>query len=120
MDARKLLNSALRKIPDNYSREPIMVTSFYRETIKQNRSYVAVSEAVLDGYKGSYTKVADMDRVKIFKGRKSMNVKKMDTVLVKLQGGPQTMFLLDIVKNPMELLEKEAMAYYVYQMGGEL
>ncbi|MBA7580691.1 hypothetical protein ES708_22585 [subsurface metagenome] len=30
------------------------------------------------------------------------------------------MFLLDIVKNPMELLEKEAMAYYVYQMGGEL
>lgn len=118
MDARKLLNSALRKIPDNYSREPVMVTSFYRETIKQNRSYVAVSEAVLDGYKGSYTKVSDMDRVKIFKGRKSMNVKKMDTVLVKLQGGPQTMFLLDIVKNPMELFEKEAMPYYVYQMGG--
>jgi hypothetical protein len=28
------------------------------------------------------------------------------------------MFLLDIVKNPMELFEKEVMGYYVYQMGG--
>ena len=118
MDARELLNRALRKIPDNYSKEPVMVTSFYRETIKQNRNYVAVSEAVLDGYKGSYSSIADMDRVKIFKGRKSTDVKKMDTVLVKLQGGPRTMFILDIVKNPMELFDDEAMAYYIYQMGG--
>ena len=118
MDARELLNRALRKIPDNYSKEPVMVTSFYRETIKQNRNYVAVSEAVLDSYKGSYKSIADMDRVKIFKGRKSTDVKKMDTVLVKLQGGPRTMFILDIVKNPLELFDDEAMAYYIYQMGG--
>jgi len=59
-----------------------------------------------------------MDRVKIFKGRNSQDVKKMDTVLFKLQGGPQTMFLLDIVKNPGELFEDEIMDYYIYQMGG--
>jgi hypothetical protein len=59
-----------------------------------------------------------MDRVKIFKGRKSQDVKKMDTVLFKLQGGPQTMFLLDIVKNPGELFDSEIMDYYIYQMGG--
>jgi len=96
----------------------VMLTSFYRETIKQNRNFVSVSEAVLDGYKSSYTNVGDMDRVKIFKGRKSQDVKKMDTVLFKLQGGPQTMFLLDIVKNPGELFEDEIMDYYIYQMGG--
>jgi hypothetical protein len=28
------------------------------------------------------------------------------------------MFLLDVVKNPMELFEVESMDYYVYQMGG--
>jgi hypothetical protein len=95
-----------------------MLTSFYRETIKQNRNFVSVSEAVLDGYKSSYTNVSDMDRVKIFKGRKSQDVKKMDTVLFKLQGGPQTMFLLDIVKNPGELFDSEIMDYYIYQMGG--
>jgi hypothetical protein len=117
-DARELVNTALNRIPENYSAEPVMVTSFYRETIKQNRHYVAVSEAVLDGYKGSYTNPSDLDRVKIFKGRKSTDVKKMDTVLFKLQGGPQTMFILDVVKNPLELFEREVMNYYIYQMGG--
>ncbi|MFC2098129.1 carboxypeptidase-like regulatory domain-containing protein [Bacteroidota bacterium] len=117
-DARELVNQALGSIKNNYSQQAVMVTSFYRETIKQDRNYVAVSEAVLDGYKASYASIADMDRVKIFKGRKSSDVMKMDTILFKLQGGPKTMFLLDIVKNPMELFEKEAMGYYIYQMGG--
>ena len=117
-DARNLLTMALQSIPDNYSTKPVMMTSFYRETIKQNRNFVSVSEAVLDGYKSSYTNVSDMDRVKIFKGRKSQDVKKMDTVLFKLQGGPQTMFMLDIVKNPGELFETEIMDYYIYHMGG--
>ncbi len=117
-DARDLLNMALQSIPDNYSANPVMLTSFYRETIKQNRNFVSVSEAVLDGYKSSYTNAGDMDRVKIFKGRNSQDVKKMDTVLFKLQGGPQTMFLLDVVKNPGELFEDEIMDYYIYQMGG--
>jgi hypothetical protein len=117
-DARDLLTMAMQSIPDNYSRDAMMMTSFYRETIKQNRNFVSVSEAVLDGYKSSYTNISEMDRVKIFKGRKSQDVKKMDTVLFKLQGGPQTMFMLDIVKNPGELFEPEIMDYYIYQMGG--
>jgi hypothetical protein len=117
-DARELLIMALQSISRNYSTDPVMMTSFYREAIKQNRSFVSVSEAVLDGYKSSYTSLADLDRVKIFKGRKSQDVKKMDTVLFKLQGGPQTMFMLDIVKNPGELFDNEAMTYYTYQMGG--
>jgi len=117
-DARELLSEALRRVPENYSNKPVMVTAFYRETIKQNRNYVAVSEAVLDGYKSSYTNIAETDRVKIFKGRKSTDVRKMDTVLLKLQGGPRTTFLLDIVKNPIDLLEEEVLEYYTYQMGG--
>jgi hypothetical protein len=117
-DARDLLRMALQNIPENFSNDPVMMTSFYRETVKQNRNYVSVSEAVLDGYKASYTNLGDLDRVKIFKGRKSQDVMKMDTVLFKLQGGPQTMFMLDIVKNPGELFDEEIMEYYIYQMGG--
>ncbi len=117
-EARDLLTAALRNIPNNYSNRPIMVTTFYRETIRQNRSYVSVAEAVIDGYKSSYTNDIDADRLKIFKGRKSQDVKKMDTLLFKLQGGPQTMFMLDIVKNPLELLSEESMLNYNYQMGG--
>jgi len=117
-DARELLREALHRVPQNYSNKPVMVTAFYRETIKQNRNYVAVSEAILDGYKSSYTNIAETDRVKIFKGRKSTDVRKMDTVMLKLQGGPRTTFLLDIVKNPIDLFEEEVLEYYTYQMGG--
>jgi hypothetical protein len=56
--------------------------------------------------------------VKIFKGRKSQDVKKMDTIMFKLQGGPHTMFMLDVVKNPIEFLDEENMGLYRYQMGG--
>jgi len=117
-EARDLINAALRMIPENYSNDPVMLTTFYRESVKQNRNYVSVSEAVLDGYKSSYVNPSDFDRVKIFKGRKSQDVKKMDTIVFKLQGGPQTMFMLDIVKNPGQLLEEESLDMYRYQMGG--
>jgi hypothetical protein len=118
LDPKTLIRTAIGKIPENYSNQPVMMTSFYRETVKQNRSYVAVAEAVLDAYKASYRGTTESDRIKVFKGRKSQDVKKMDTVLFKFQGGPYTSFLLDIVKNPGDILSEDALEYYNYQMGG--
>ncbi len=117
-DPNDLLRLAKAKIPENYRTNPLMFTSFYRETIKQNRHYVSISEAVLDIYKSGYSNSFDYDRVKIYKGRKSMDVKKMDTVLFKLQGGPKTSVLLDVVKNPASLLSEEYMIYYDYKFSG--
>ena len=99
-DPVELLKMAYRRINENYNTDPEMQVGFYRETVKQNRTYVAVAEAVLDVYKSPYTSLMDYDRVRIFKGRKSEDVKKMDTLMFKLQGGPRTSFLLDVVKNP--------------------
>lgn len=118
IDPRELVRTAIGKIPENYSNQPVMMTAFYRETIKQNRSYVAIAEAVLDAYKSSYTNATEADRIKVFKGRKSQDVKKMDTVLFKFQGGPYTSFLLDLVKNPGDLLSEDALDFYNYKMGG--
>lgn len=117
-DPEGLLRMALAKIPKNYSTEPVMMTGFYRETIKQNRSYVSIAEAVLNAYKSSYTKLIDEDRVKIYKGRKGEDLKKMDTVYFKFQGGPKTIFMLDVVKNPETLLSGEYMDYYTYKLSG--
>lgn len=97
-DARGIVESAIRNIKKNYSEVPNMMTGFYRETIKQRREYVSISEAVLDIYKASYTSGLD-DQVKIYKGRKGSDVKKADTLMVQLQGGPNVSMLLDIVKN---------------------
>jgi hypothetical protein len=94
------------------------MTSFYRETIKQNKNYVAVAEAVIDIYKAPYFKTAENDRSKIFKGRKSQDVKKMDTVIVKMQGGAYTALLLDLVKNPGDILSEELFELYDYKLEG--
>lgn len=114
----ELLNSALEKVQQNYSNVPEMQTSFYRETIKQDKKYVAVSEAVIDIYKAPYKTSFDFDRMKIYKGRKSRDVKRMDTILVKLQGGPKTSLLLDVVKNPGDILDRESFEYYKYELAG--
>lgn len=118
LDPEILIRTAIHKIPENFSKNPVMMTSFYRETVKQNRNYVAVAEAVLDAYKSPYSNTGESDRIKVFKGRKSQDVKKMDTVLFKFQGGPYTSFLLDIAKNPGDLLSEDALEYYDYKMGG--
>jgi hypothetical protein len=118
LDPEVLVRTAIRKIPENFGNNPVMMTSFYRETVRQNRSYVAVAEAVLDAYKSSYSNPGESDRIKVFKGRKSQDVKKMDTVLFKFQGGPYTSFLLDIAKNPGDILSEDALKYYDYKMGG--
>jgi hypothetical protein len=100
IDPVQLLTEALNKVKENYAVNPEMQTGFYRETIKQNRNYVSISEAVLDIYNSGYRENFDADRVKIYKGRKSKDVKRMDTILVKFQGGPRTAMYLDIIKNP--------------------
>jgi len=97
-DARAVVEMALNNIKKNYSEVPNMMTGFYRETIRQRREYVSISEAVVDIYKAAYTGYQD-DQVKIYKGRKGINVKKADTLMVQLQGGPNIAMLLDIVKN---------------------
>lgn len=119
LDARYLVAEAIEKIRNNYSVQPLMVTTFYRENIRKGRKYVAVSEAVLRGYKASYASIFDLDRVSILKARKSSDFKNRDTVILKLQGGPLTMFKLDFVKDPGELIDKNVMPYYQYHLSGQ-
>jgi hypothetical protein len=97
-DARGMVEMALRNIRKNYSEVPNMMTGFYREAIRQRRDYLSISEAVVNIYKAPYSGWQN-DEVKIYKSRKGSNVKKADTLMVQLQGGPNVSMLLDIVKN---------------------
>ncbi len=115
-DALELIMDALRGIKDNYSSDPMMMRGFYRETIQRGRNYVSISEAVVDIYKGAYSNDFQFDQVKLFKGRKSADVQKMDTVLFKVQGGPNTAILLDVVKNPYILLSEEYFDIYNFHL----
>lgn len=115
-DAMALIADLLSNVRNNYSSEPMMMRGFYRETILRGRNYVSISEAVVDIFKGSYGNEFQMDQVKLFKGRKSADVERMDTVLFKVQGGPNTTILLDVVKNPYVLLSADYSEIYNFQI----
>jgi hypothetical protein len=115
-DARGMVEMALHNIKKNYSEVPNMMTGFYRETIRQRRDYLSISEAVVDIYKAPYTAVQN-DQVKIYKGRKGSNVKKADTLMVQLQGGPNIAMLLDIVKNTDLSIALDNLDNYKFELG---
>ncbi|MEX0987773.1 MAG: carboxypeptidase-like regulatory domain-containing protein [Bacteroidales bacterium] len=117
-NAEDLIADILRNIRKNYSNKEMMMTAFYRETISKRRNYVSISEAVIDIYKSAYNTDFGFDMAKLIQGRKSADVEKMDTILFKVQGGPVTTLLLDIVKNPHLLLSEEYKKVYNFRITG--
>jgi len=115
-DARRLVEMAMKSVKKNYSEVPNMMTGFYRETVKQKRDYLSISEAVIDIYKAPYGSYLN-DQVRIFKGRKGTNVKKADTLMVQLQGGPNVSMLLDIVKNTDLSIALDNLDNYLFEFG---
>ena len=115
-DARGIVEMAIRNIRKNYSDAPNMMTGFYRESIRQRRDYVSIAEAVVDIYKAPYSNNQD-DQVKIYKGRKGTNVKKADTLMVQLQGGPNVAMLIDIVKNTDLSIALDNLDNYQFEFG---
>ncbi len=114
-DPTALISAALKNIPENYGKSPSVCTAFYRESIMQNKKYVGVAEAVLDIYKSRYGNDFERDRIKVFKGRKSQDLKRIDTMVFKLQGGHHVAMLLDLAKNPQNFMDATTFDQYNYQ-----
>lgn len=98
-DALSMIKMAISRVNDNYSQKPVQMTAFYREMIKKGNTYVSINEAVLDINKASYLGYR-ADQIGIFKARGSYDMNRIDTLLVKFQGGPNSSLDLDIMKDP--------------------
>ena len=101
------------KIGENYSNEETQMTAFYRETIKKNKTYASLSEAVVDIYKQPY-ETYKTDVVKMYKARKRTDYTKVDTLVFKLMGGPFNSLYLDVMKNPSMIFTDEMMKNYEF------
>ena len=114
---RELVEIAIRKIPENYSRKPELLQTFYRETAMKRKHYIYVAEGVEDMYKTPYTRNIGRDRVAIVKGRRLLSQKQGDTLGIKVMGGPVLPVQLDVVKNQEMLLNKENLDAYNFSFG---
>lgn len=115
-DPKTIITQAMNKVGANYSEHANTLTGFYRETIKQRRDYISIAEAITEIYKTPYGFTLESDKVKILKGRKGSNVKKADTLTVKMQGGPHVSLYLDIAKYPEILLSPDEIDNYDYEI----
>jgi len=118
LDPIAIVEKAISNIPKNYESVPNLMTGFYRETIRKNRTYVSIGEAVVEIFKAPYDSDVRFDGARIYKGRKGTDVEKMDTVLFKLQGGPVSVLELDLAKNTETVLTRDAMQNYNYSLSG--
>jgi len=110
-DAEALVRETLKQKGENYFDDPTLMTAFYRETIKKRRQNVSLSEAVVNIYKMPYNS-SKKDGVKLYKARKSTDYSKLDTLALKLQGGPFNALFVDVMKYPEYIFTDETLENY--------
>jgi hypothetical protein len=95
-NAEALVKKVFENKEKNNLDQPVLMTAFYRETIKKRNRNVSLTVAVVDLYKQSYLNKS-RDVMKLNKARKRTDFKVLDSVAFKLQGGPSSRLLLGVM-----------------------
>ncbi|WP_299361068.1 carboxypeptidase-like regulatory domain-containing protein [Winogradskyella sp.] len=112
-DAESLVRKVFKSKNESHQNESVYMTAFYRETIKRRNRNVSLTEAVVNVMK--YPNNSSVpDAIKLNKARKSTDYKRLDTVSVKLQGGPFSTIYLDIMKYPEYIFTDETIPNYSF------
>lgn len=110
-DAKSLLRATLKKKSELYNNNNTLMTAFYRETIKKRRRNASLSEAVVRIHKRPYSSYKK-DAIELVKSRKKTDYSRLDTLAVKLQGGPFSNLYTDIIKYPEFIFTNEDIPLY--------
>ncbi|MCE1156748.1 MAG: carboxypeptidase-like regulatory domain-containing protein, partial [Bacteroidales bacterium] len=98
----------------NYPEQEMLMTAFYRESIRKGRTYVSLAEAVVDIQKQPYTSYK-YDAARLYKARKQTDYTRLDTLVFKLMGGPYNSLYLDVMKNPQILFTDRVFDNYRFR-----
>ena len=118
-DASEMVKMMLANKTKNLQVDPGLMTAFYRETIKKNRSYASLSEAVVEIAKKAYNDNRP-DVVALYKSRKKADYARLDTLSFKLMGGPFNTLYLDVMKYPEVLFTEDMMSNYEFSFDKSL
>jgi len=112
-DARAIVEAMLRKKSSLYNNKNTLMTAFYRETIKKRRRNASLSEAVVKIHKQPYNSYKN-DNIELIKARKNTDYSKLDTLALKLQGGPFSNLYTDIIKYPEFIFTDDNLPNYKF------
>jgi disulfide oxidoreductase YuzD len=110
-NAKELVKKALSGRGEKYIKDRTLMTAFYRETIKKRKKNASLTEAVVKIFKQPYQGSRN-DAVELIKSRKNTNYSRLDTIALKLQGGPFSALYSDVVKYTDYIFTEETFEYY--------
>ncbi|MGQ1787879.1 MULTISPECIES: carboxypeptidase-like regulatory domain-containing protein [unclassified Saccharicrinis] len=114
----EIIQRLIENRAQNYFTSPMLLTAFFRETIKQDGKYIEVSEAVLDIYKSSYLNTFDKEEARFVKGRKKVEDEDISVARLKLAGGPALFSTIDVAKH-LDFISGEEGNNYFYMYKGK-
>lgn len=112
-DPQALVRNMLKNRATNYFTDRTTMTGFYRESIKRGRKNVSLSEAVVKIHKQPYDSNAD-DDISVVKARKTADYDRLDTLALKLRGGPYNPLSIDIMKNPTHIFNENDLSNFKF------
>lgn len=113
-DPLSIIRKARKKIAENYYTRAYNFKAFYRESVKRNSRIMLYAEALLSGYKPSIDKVQSVAKAEVLKGRRFDDIHITDTLLIKLKGGVETCFQLDLINQVPDFLNESSEQIYDY------
>lgn len=110
----RLLREMQDKKEENYSQQPVYMTSFYREGIERKNKFVSLTEGIFKIYKTAYTNRPGTDQLKLLKMRRISSNQDKDTVIAKMKSGLNASLMLDVMKDMPDFLMPESEINYPY------
>lgn len=118
IDPVEEIRAMLLQREKNYSNEPAILTTFYREGVEYNKKLNTLTEAVFNIYKSPFGKTLANDYVKLLKKSIIRNTNIKDTLVAKIIAGINACLKLDIIKYPPDYLSVDnAHLSYKYTLG---
>ena len=115
INPHKVIGDMLSDRSKNYARQPVYLTSFYREGIELKKGFVNLTEAIIKIHKTPFNEhPAEKDQVKLLKMRQITNQAVKDTIIAKMKSGINATLLLDVIKNLPDFLNGQYSFLYNY------
>ncbi|MCB0460938.1 MAG: carboxypeptidase-like regulatory domain-containing protein [Flavobacteriaceae bacterium] len=112
-DAKSLVRTVLKKKGETGLNSDIVMTAFYRETIKKRKKNASLAEAIVTVYKEPNFS-SKKDAISLYKARKSTDYSRLDTIALKLQGGPYNPLYADMIKYPEYIFADDEVDQYTF------
>ncbi len=114
--------SIVLKMLDNYDAmkplQPKTAVAFFRERINRRNRNLSITEAAIEIQKDHLKE--GLNGAYVIESRKRNDYKPLDTIALKLQGGPYNLIYLDLLSHRNDILDDESIDQYLFTLTGKV